>query len=131
MTLYIFSQIYHGSQVRILPKLNLPATNYSMKTSTYWCFSSHVLFPSLYGDFQLSVHNSWHPSRDAIFPSSRQCYVEENCLKLPLSSFTKKKKKNLKSNCISDNLDSHEKEEGIGKWKKSLSIYAAIYTVPS
>lgn len=41
------------------------------------------------------------------------------------------KKKNLKSNCISDILDAHEKEEGVGGWERSFSIYAAIYIVPS
>lgn len=35
----------------------------------------------------------------------------------------KKKKKILKSNCISDNL------EGVGGWEGSFCIYAAIYIV--
>ena len=60
-------------------------TNLSLfiKTSIYWCFCSVFplfIFLSLYGDFQPSVYNSWHPSKDAICPSSGQCLVEENRL---------------------------------------------------
>lgn len=33
----------------------------------------------------------------------------------------------LESNCLSDNLDAHEKEEGVGGWERSFSIYAATY----
>ena len=48
-----------------------------------------------------------------------------NCLSHHL-----KKKKFLKSNCISDNLDAHEKEGGVGGWERSF-LFVLITLFPS
>ena len=39
-------------------------------------------------------------------------------------------KKCLKSNCISDNLDAYEKEEGVGGWERSF-LFVLFILFPS
>ena len=39
-------------------------------------------------------------------------------------------KKFLKSNCIGDNLDAHEKEEGVGGWERSC-LFVLFILFPS
>ena len=82
----------------VLQNLSLPETNYlspSTKTSVCWRFCSVFplfIFFSLYGDFQPGVHNSRHPSGDAIRPSSGQRHVQGtacNCLSHHLQKKTR------------------------------------------
>lgn len=71
------------------------------------------------------TYNSWHPSRDAILPIFWAVSCGGELLVIASLIIYEK----ISGNCISDNLDAHEKEEGVGGWERGFFI-CTIYIVP-
>lgn len=89
-----------------------------------------LVFPSIFGDFQPRVCNCWHPSRDAIFQSSRQQRVEEDaCNRLSHHLPYPPPLQESESNCIIDGLAVQGKEES-GKGSKGFLLFLLFITSP-
>lgn len=124
---YAYSQTFHSIPCSARSALSFQG-NFFLFTAVFVQFPLCSFFSFPYMEISNPVYiiaGIHQEMQFAHLPGSVMWRTACNCLSHHL------RKKNLKSNCISDNLDAHEKEAGVGGWERSFSIYAAIYIAPS